>query len=172
MSFSMPRSRNIKGGLYELRFKCQDVERRISYTFSSHRHIITLTTFRKQRNNVRHEVARPRRVEDMEKRLRTLEEIHAERIASMTDADKADFDVAYAVAGIGIDLSQMFYDVRTDHGLTQAELAKRMHTTQPAIARIENGGVNPGLDMLERLAESTGMRVRVSLEPLAKEAIA
>lgn len=104
--------------------------------------------------------------------MRNLEEIHAEKIASMTDADKADFDVAYAVAGIGIDLSQMFYDVRTDNGLTQAELAKRMHTTQPAIARIENGGVNPGLEMLERLAESTGMRVKVSLEPLAKEATA
>lgn len=88
----------------------------------------------------------------------------------MTDAERVDFEVAYAVAGIGIDLSQMFDNVRTDHGLTQAELAKRMHTTQPAIARIENGGVNPGFDMLERLAESTGMRAKVSLEPMAKEA--
>lgn len=57
---SMPRSRSLKGGLYELRFKCEDVERRISYTFEPDRHIITLTTFRKQRNNESQEVARAR----------------------------------------------------------------------------------------------------------------
>ncbi|MCU4299015.1 XRE family transcriptional regulator [Brevibacterium permense] len=44
-------------------------------------------------------------------------------------------------------------------GPTQAELAKRMNTTQAAIARIENGAVMPGTGMLERLARAARKRV-------------
>lgn len=57
----MPRSRNLKDKLYELRFKCQNVERRITYTIEPQQQIITLTTFRKQKDNERHEINRARK---------------------------------------------------------------------------------------------------------------
>lgn len=50
-------------------------------------------------------------------------------------------------------------------GLSQAALARRMGTTQSAIARLESGRLTPSLGTLRRYAEGTGMRVRIILEP-------
>jgi transcriptional regulator with XRE-family HTH domain len=46
--------------------------------------------------------------------------------------------------------------LRTEAGLTQAELAKKMGTTQSAIARMEGGGTRPTLETLEKLAAAVG----------------
>lgn len=46
-------------------------------------------------------------------------------------------------------------------GLTQSELAERMETTQPTIARLEAGGVTPGLDTLHRAAHALGLELVV-----------
>jgi transcriptional regulator with XRE-family HTH domain len=46
-------------------------------------------------------------------------------------------------------------------GLTQAELADLMCTTQSTIARLESGGRYPNLTTLEKLAEVTGHRLEV-----------
>jgi transcriptional regulator with XRE-family HTH domain len=45
---------------------------------------------------------------------------------------------------------------RRQAGLTQAELAKRMGTTQTAISKIESGRTLPTIPLLDRLAEATG----------------
>ena len=50
----------------------------------------------------------------------------------------------------------LVYRLRTEAGLTQAELAARMGTTQSAIARTEGGGTRPSLDTLEKLAAAVG----------------
>ncbi len=50
--------------------------------------------------------------------------------------------------------------------LTQAELARRLGTTQSAVARLEGGGVSPSLRTLRRYAEATGTRLTVGLAPL------
>ena len=47
--------------------------------------------------------------------------------------------------------------------LTQAELARRLGTTQSAIARLEGGGVSPSFATLCRYAEATGSRLTVGL---------
>ena len=51
---------------------------------------------------------------------------------------------------------ELVYKLRRDAGLTQAELADRMGTTQSAIARIEGGGTRPTLETLEKLASAVG----------------
>jgi hypothetical protein len=56
----MPHAKYLAGKLYELRFRCEGVNRRITYTVEGA--IVTLTTFRKQRQNEAKEVARARRV--------------------------------------------------------------------------------------------------------------
>lgn len=58
---SMPHSRTLGEVLRELRFTCEDVARRITYMLDPDRRAVTLTTFRKQRNNGRREVLRARR---------------------------------------------------------------------------------------------------------------
>jgi DNA-binding XRE family transcriptional regulator len=47
-------------------------------------------------------------------------------------------------------------------GLTQAEVARRMGTTQPAVARLERGEADPRLSTIERYAEVVGWRVEAS----------
>lgn len=50
-------------------------------------------------------------------------------------------------------------------GLSQAELAGRMGTTQSAVARLESRYSNPRVDTLDRAVASTGQRVTVSVDP-------
>ena len=54
---------------------------------------------------------------------------------------------------------------RTAANLTQAELARRIGTTQSAIARLEGGRVSPSFATLRRYAEATGTRLTVGLIP-------
>ena len=58
----MPLSRSLDGGLFELRFSLGSTARRITYRYTSDGRIVLLTTFRKQRDNERAEVARSRSV--------------------------------------------------------------------------------------------------------------
>ncbi len=66
----MPLSRSLGDGLFELRFTLGPTARRITYRFTRGGRINVSTTFRKQRNNERAEVARARKVaEDCAKRF-------------------------------------------------------------------------------------------------------
>ena len=55
---------------------------------------------------------------------------------------------------------------RAAAGLTQAQLAKRMKTTQGAIARLESGTPLPSTRTLKRFAKATGHRLKISFEPV------
>jgi transcriptional regulator with XRE-family HTH domain len=50
-------------------------------------------------------------------------------------------------------------------GLSQAELARRMKTTQSTVARLESGRGRPSTRTLTRFAKATGHRLRISFEP-------
>ena len=63
-------------------------------------------------------------------------------------------------------LAAALIEARARAGLTQQQLADRMHTTQAVIARLESGRVKPSTRTLERLAAATGMRLRISFEPI------
>jgi ribosome-binding protein aMBF1 (putative translation factor) len=62
-------------------------------------------------------------------------------------------------------LASTVMDVRGRAGLTQEELARRMGTTQPVVARLESGRTRPSMRTLERLAKATGSRLLISFEP-------
>ena len=57
----MPLSRSLGDGLFELRFALGPTARRITYRFTKDGRIVLLSTFRKQRNNERTEIARARK---------------------------------------------------------------------------------------------------------------
>jgi ribosome-binding protein aMBF1 (putative translation factor) len=63
-------------------------------------------------------------------------------------------------------LAEAMIRARAAAGLTQAQLAERMHTTQAVIARLESGRVMPSTRTLERLATATGSRLKISFEPI------
>lgn len=60
---------------------------------------------------------------------------------------------------------ELVHRLRMDAGLTQAELAERMGTTQSAIARLEAGGTRPSLRTLEKLAVAVGHRLTIAIGP-------
>ena len=62
-----------------------------------------------------------------------------------------DLASAYAIARAVI-------KVRSAAGLTQAELAERMGTTKPYVARLESGRVLPTMRTYLRVAKATGTR--------------
>jgi putative component of toxin-antitoxin plasmid stabilization module len=57
----MPLSRNLGDGLFELRFALGPTARRMTYRFTTDGRVVLLTTFRKQRQNGRLEIARARK---------------------------------------------------------------------------------------------------------------
>jgi ribosome-binding protein aMBF1 (putative translation factor) len=57
---------------------------------------------------------------------------------------------------------------RSRAGLSQAELARRMKTTQSTIARLESGRGRPSTRTLDRFAKATGHRLKISFEPLRR----
>ena len=75
----MPHSRPLGDGLHELRFSCENVNRRITYMFDPDRRVVTLTTFRKQRQNERTEVLRARRAQAAHEASRHTEEKNGRR---------------------------------------------------------------------------------------------
>jgi transcriptional regulator with XRE-family HTH domain len=54
---------------------------------------------------------------------------------------------------------------RQSAGLTQAQLAERLGTTQSAIARLERHGSNPRVDTLERVLSACGFELAIDLRP-------
>jgi transcriptional regulator with XRE-family HTH domain len=63
---------------------------------------------------------------------------------------------------------------RTEAGLTQAALARRLGVTQAALARLERRGANPTVDTLERVLRAAGRRLELRLgrpEPALDEGL-
>jgi transcriptional regulator with XRE-family HTH domain len=57
---------------------------------------------------------------------------------------------------------------RKELGLSQAELAQLVDTTQSAIARLESGGRPPRIDTLLRIANALDCELVVELKPRTK----
>jgi transcriptional regulator with XRE-family HTH domain len=58
--------------------------------------------------------------------------------------------------------SMLIKDARKKAGLSQAELADRLDTTQSAVARLESPRSNPRLDTLDRAIAATGQELELS----------
>ena len=62
-------------------------------------------------------------------------------------------------------LTAAMIEARSRAGMTQAQVARRMKTTQAAIARLESKSGRPSTRTLQRYAKATGSRLRISFEP-------
>ena len=61
-------------------------------------------------------------------------------------------------------LAEAMIEARAGADVSQAEIAKRMHTSQPAVARLEAGRGNPSLNTLRRYAAATDTRLKIVFE--------
>jgi len=74
-----------------------------------------------------------------------------------------EFRREYEKADAEFAIVEALVRARTAAKLSQAELAKKIGTTQSAIARLEGGGVSPSLATLRRYAEATGTKLHIEL---------
>jgi ribosome-binding protein aMBF1 (putative translation factor) len=72
---------------------------------------------------------------------------------------KREYDALEAEFAIASELIR----ARLRAGLSQAELAERMGTSQSAIARLESGRTLPSAKTLLRFAEATGSKIELRL---------
>jgi HTH-type transcriptional regulator / antitoxin HipB len=79
---------------------------------------------------------------------------------SKRDKHFADgFETGYATFKIGVLLRQ----AREESGLTQEEVARRLHTKKSAISRIENHAEDVRLSTLRRYADAIGANLQIKL---------
>ncbi len=72
------------------------------------------------------------------------------------------YRAAYDELGPEFELARSLIEARTRAGLTQAQLAQRMKTTQSVVARLESGRVRPSTKTLEKVARATGTRLKIT----------
>lgn len=78
--------------------------------------------------------------------------------------------IAAIDAGAGrLVLARELRKLREAAGLSQSELAAKVGTKQPGIARAESGEVMPTLDLVFKIASACGYRVALRFEPRKKE---
>lgn len=60
-------------------------------------------------------------------------------------------------------LPEVMSDIRKSLGVTQNQVAHRMGTTQPIVARFERGDPLPNIKTLEKYADAIGVRLGIDL---------
>jgi transcriptional regulator with XRE-family HTH domain len=78
-----------------------------------------------------------------------------------------DFAERFRQAGAAWDVALQLAALRKRAGLSQKELARKLHTTQQQISRLESPGYEGhSLSMLRRVARALRAEVQVTLEPV------
>jgi ribosome-binding protein aMBF1 (putative translation factor) len=69
-----------------------------------------------------------------------------------------------------LQIARNIYEIRTKAGLSQAELAKRIGTTQSVISRLEDADYEGhSLPMLQRIAAALESRIELHWVPLSRK---
>ncbi|MCJ7997815.1 helix-turn-helix transcriptional regulator [Rhizobium cremeum] len=79
--------------------------------------------------------------------------------------ENPEFRKEYEKSDAEFQLIEALVRARVNANLSQTELARRIGTTQSAIARLEGGGVSPSISTLRRYAEATGTKLEINLVP-------
>ncbi len=87
-------------------------------------------------------------------------ERYIEQRKQRDEAFAVNFEKGYADFKIGVLIRQ----AREKAGLTQEQLAQRVHTKKSAISRIENHARDIRLSTLEKVANALGMELHVVLK--------
>jgi phage-related protein/DNA-binding XRE family transcriptional regulator len=157
-----PYVKHLEGPLWEMRLKGRDGIARAVYVTATRRRVVVVRVFGKktERTPTRDRAG-----------TQTSQGGHMSsgRIA-MRDIAKEwlkdpEFRAEYEALEPEFALASALIEARTRAGMTQAQVAKAMGTTQAVIARLEGGRVKPSTRTLERFAKATGTRLRIRFEP-------
>ena len=75
-----------------------------------------------------------------------------------------EFRKLYEESQPEFEIAKAIIRVRIENKITQKELAKRMHTTQSVISRVEQARTSPSISFLKRLAQALGTSLSVQFK--------
>ena len=75
-------------------------------------------------------------------------------------------DPAFRAADEALEPAHQLARLRIQKGLTQEQLAEKVGTKQPSIARLESGQTTPNLVFLRRVASALDAKLEVRIVPL------
>ena len=91
--------------------------------------------------------------------MKTLDDYLAEQLKD------SEFRKEYEAMQPEFDIIRAMVDARISQNLTQKELAERTGIHQADISKLENGTRNPSINLLKRLADGMGMRLKIEFIP-------
>ncbi len=97
----------------------------------------------------------------MASRARRKRNRHIGRSLNELIREQREKDPEFAVEFDRLEVARLVRDLRERKKVSQGELAARVGTKQPAIARLESGRVVPKLDLLGKVARALGRRLAV-----------
>ena len=87
-------------------------------------------------------------------------------------SDDPEMQELARIAYINAKVAVMIHDARTKANLTQAELARKIGTKQPVIARLEDADYEGhSLSMLQRIAEALNLRLEIGFLPAGRKPV-
>ena len=92
--------------------------------------------------------------------MKTNEELIAEQLR--TDPEfRAEWERTALARAVAVAIVRY----RSEHDLSQRELADRLGMKQPQVARLELGEVNPGIETLMRISAQLGIEFTIDVRP-------
>lgn len=92
--------------------------------------------------------------------LKTSDELIAEQLR-----DDPEFRAEWERTALARAVAVAVIRIRADRGLSQRGLAAILGMTQPQVARLESGEVNPSMETLVRIAAGLGIELTVNVTP-------
>jgi DNA-binding XRE family transcriptional regulator len=98
------------------------------------------------------------------KGIKTADEV----LAVALDADP-EFAAEWERLALARMVAARLIAYRTDHGLSQRELAGRLGVSQPRIVELEAGEKNPQIETLFKITAATGLEFAIDIAPVGQE---
>lgn len=93
---------------------------------------------------------------------------HAEVLAGHLGADP-DYRREWERTALARAVAVKVIAYRAERSLSQTALAKRLGTSQPAVARLESGEHNPTFPTLLRISDALGIELAIDIAPSGQE---
>jgi DNA-binding XRE family transcriptional regulator len=93
---------------------------------------------------------------------------HEELLAAEMAADP-EFAAEWERLALARMVAVQLIGYRSDHGLSQRELAERLGVSQPRVVELESGEKNLQIETLVKVAAATGLEFAIDIVPIGQE---
>jgi DNA-binding XRE family transcriptional regulator len=93
----------------------------------------------------------------------------AEEVLAAARAADPEFAAEWERLALARMVSTTLIAYRSDHGLSQRELAKRLGVSQPRVVELESGEKNPQIETLIKISAAIDVEFAIDVVPVGRE---